>query len=166
MVTTTPTASTTDAATWVAGFAEGWRAPTDADSFCDHFDPMLADDITLIQPQLPRLEGKRAFRERFARPLFSLLSTVRGTVGSWAATEAEDGSTIVFIELTITGRLAGGRRATLETIDRIVLRDGLAVERDARLDPVELLGAVALSPLSWPAFARLQLARFGKGTGA
>ena len=79
-------ATTRTAADWVAAFADGWRAPTDADSFCDHFDPYLADDIRLVQPQLPELVGRTAFREEFARPLFDLLSDVRGTVGAWAAT--------------------------------------------------------------------------------
>ena len=145
------------AAEWVAGFAEGWRAPTDADSFCDHFDPLLAEEIRLIQPQLPVVVGKRAFRDRFARPLFSLLSEVRGTVGDWAATQDGDDE-FVFIELEIRGRVAGGRPVVLRTIDKITLRDGLAVERIASLDPTDLLRGVALSPRSWPAFARTQLA--------
>jgi hypothetical protein len=82
------------AAEWVAGFAEGWRAPTDADSFCDHFEPYLDDEIRLVQPQLPPVVGKRAFREQFAS-----------------------------------------------------------------LDPLELLGPVALSPRAWPAFVRARFAR-------
>jgi hypothetical protein len=143
------------AAEWVEGFAEGWRAPTDPDSFCDHFEPLLADDIRLIQPQLPEVVGKRAFREEFARPLFSLLSEIRGEVGSWAA--SDDGG--VFIELTIHARLAGGRRVTLHTTDRITLRDGVAIERVANLDPLEIIGPVALSPRSWPAFIRARLGR-------
>ena len=147
-------AATRTAAEWVQGFAEGWRAPADAETFCDHFEPLLDDGIRLIQPQLPEVVGRRAFRERFARPLFSLLHEVRGTVESWA--EAEDGR--LFIELTIRARLAGGRRVTLHTVDRITLRGGVAVERVAHLDPLELLGPVALSPRAWPAFARVQAA--------
>lgn len=146
------------AAEWVEGFAEGWRAPTDADSFSDHFAPMLDDEIRLIQPQLPTVVGKRAFREEFARPLFNLLSDIRGEVGAWAATDDGD-RTIVFIELAIHARLAGGRPVTLHTTDRITLRNGLAVERIANLDPLELLGAVALSPRAWPAFIRARLGR-------
>jgi hypothetical protein len=157
----TATASATEtrsAAEWVAGFAEGWRAPTDADSFSDHFDSLLGDEMRLVQPQMPERVGKRAFREEFARPLFSLLHEIRGTVGSWAATDAGD-DTIVFIELEIRAKLAGGRPVTLRTTDRITLRDGVAVERIANLDPLELLGPIALSPLAWPAFLR---ARFGR----
>ena len=155
---TTNGTATRTAAEWVEEFAAGWRAPTDADSFCDHFDRVLADDIRLVQPQLPELRGKRAFREEFARPLFDLLHDVRGTVGSWASRSERDAE-VVFIELEIRGRLAGGRKVTLNTTDKITLRDGVAVERIANLDPLELLGGVLLSPRSWPTFIRARLGR-------
>ena len=152
----TATATTRTAEEWVAGFAAGWAEPTDADSFADHFEPMLSEDVRLIQPQLPVTVGKRAFREQFARPLFELLSDVRGTVESWAAS-----GDVVFIELTIRGRV-GGRPAELRTTDRVLLRDGLAVERVAYTDPLSLLRAVALAPRAWPRFARIQVRRLVK----
>jgi hypothetical protein len=68
----TATAQPRTAEDWVAGFAAGWAEPTDADSFCDHFEPLLADEIRLVQPQLPTVVGKRAFREHFARVLGDL----------------------------------------------------------------------------------------------
>jgi ketosteroid isomerase-like protein len=148
-----PTMDARTAEEWVAGFAAGWAEPTDADSFCDHFDAFLADEIRLVQPQLPTTVGKQAFREQFARPLFEVLDDVRGTVESWAAS-----GDVVFIELTIRGRV-GSRPAELRTVDRVVLRDGLAVERVAYTDPLSLLGAVARSPRAWPRFARIQLSR-------
>jgi hypothetical protein len=150
--------ATRTAAEWVDEFAAGWRAPTDAESFCDHFDRVLADDIRLIQPQLPETVGKQAFREDFARPLFELLAEIRGTVESWASRQ-EDENEVVFIQLTIRARLAGGRQVALHTIDKITLQDGVAVERVASLDPLELLGGVALSPRSWPTFLRARLGR-------
>jgi ketosteroid isomerase-like protein len=149
--------ATRTAAEWVEGFAEGWRAPTDADSFCDHFDRYLADEIRLVQPQLPVTVGKRAFREEFVRPLFELLSEIRGTVESWAAREDGEGE-LLFVELTIRATLPGGRPVTLHTIDKVTLRNGLAVERVANLDPLELLGGVVRSPRAWPRFARIQAA--------
>jgi SnoaL-like domain len=151
-----PATAAGTASEWVEAFADGWRAPTDADSFCHHFEPYLSDSIRLVQPQLPEVVGKAAFRERFARPLFELLSEIRGEVGAWASTPTADGE-VVLIELTIRARV-GGRPVTLHTVDKITLRDGLAVERIAILDPLELLGAVALSPRAWPRFARVQLA--------
>jgi ketosteroid isomerase-like protein len=150
------TTSTRTVEDWVAGFAAGWAEPTDADSFAGHFEPMMAEDIRLIQPQLPVTVGKRAFRERFARPLFELLSEVRGTVESWAVS-----GDVVFVELTIRGRLAN-RPVELRTVDRITLRDGLAVERVANFDPLPLLRAVALTPRAWPRFARVQIGNLVK----
>lgn len=149
-------AATRSAADWVEAFADGWRSPTDADSFSDHFEPYLSDHIRLVQPQMPEVVGKAAFREQFARPLFDLLSDVHGTVGSWASAPEADGE-VVLIELAIRARV-GGRPVTLHTVDKITLRDGVAVERIATLDPLELLGAIALSPRSWPRFARIRLA--------
>jgi ketosteroid isomerase-like protein len=155
MSTATATYTPTE---WVEGFAAGWRAPTDPESFCDHFDLYLADDIRLIQPQLPETTGKRAFREEFARPLFELLDDVRGTVESWASREEGDRE-VVFIQLTIRARVRGGRPVELHTIDKITLLDGLAIERVASLDPLEMLGPIALSPRAWPAFLRARLGR-------
>jgi hypothetical protein len=54
------------------------------------------------------------------------------------------------------------RPVELRTVDRITLRDGLAVERVANFDPLPLLGAVALTPRAWPRFARIQLGRLVK----
>jgi ketosteroid isomerase-like protein len=138
---------------WLAEFAAGWAEPTDADSFSDHFTPLISDEMRLVQPQLPTMVGKRAFREHFARPLFELLSDVHGTVESWAV--AGD---LLFVELTIRGRLAS-RPVELRTVDKITVRDGIAVERVASFDPLPLLGAVAITPRAWPRFARIQLGR-------
>lgn len=136
---------------WVEAFAEGWRAPRSADAFADHFEPWLTDDVRMVQPQLPTLVGKRDFRERFARPLFALVPDIHGTVRSWAAR-----GDVVLIELVLEGTV-GGRTFRLPTVDRMTLRDGLVCERVAHLDPSPLLRAVALSPRSWPRFARMQI---------
>ena len=104
---TTPRHEIRTAAEWVEGFAEGWRAPADADSFIDHFDPLLDDEIRLVQPQLPHGHRQAAFREEFARPLFELLCDIRGDGRLLGATNDDD---VVFIELAIRARLAGGRR--------------------------------------------------------
>jgi ketosteroid isomerase-like protein len=139
------------AGAWVEMFAEGWAAPVDADSFCDHFEPWLHSDIRMIQPQVPTLVGKEAFREGFARPLFDLVPDLHGTVENWAAS-----GEVVYIELRLEGTV-GGRTFTMRTCDRIKLRDGKASERVAYLDATPLVKAVALSPRSWPKFLGIQL---------
>jgi steroid delta-isomerase-like uncharacterized protein len=136
---------------WVEMFAEGWANPIDADTFCDHFDPWLDDDIRLIQPSVRPTVGKRGFREEFARPLFDLVPDLHGTVENWAA--AGD---VLYIEVRLEGTV-GGRPVRLTSCDRITLREGRAIERVASLDPTPLVKAMLRSPRSWPRFARTQL---------
>jgi hypothetical protein len=146
------------AATWVEAFAEGWGTPRSPDGFADHFDRWLDPEIRLIQPQVPDIVGRVAFRERFVRPLFALVPDLHGTVEGWASS----GDTI-YIELRLEGTI-GGRPVTMRTCDRVTLRDGIAVERLAYLDPTPLLAAIARSPRSWPLFLRQQIAaRRGSG---
>jgi ketosteroid isomerase-like protein len=149
--TSDPSAGTSTAEAWVQHFAEGWRAPTDPDSFAAHFESVLDPEVRLIQPQIPDLVGYRAFREGFVRPLFGLIDDLHGEVQNWAA----DGD-VVYIELKLRGTL-GGRPVEFETCDRVTLRDGLAVERRAYTDPVPVLMAAVGRPRAWPAFARYQL---------
>jgi ketosteroid isomerase-like protein len=139
------------AADWVGMFAEGWANPVDADTFCDHFDPWFDDRVRMIQPNLRPTVGRRAFREQFARPLFTIVPDLHGIVEGWAASGDS-----VYIELRLEGTV-GRRRFTMHTCDRIELRDGKAVERVAYLDPAPLLKAVAASPRAWPRFIRAQL---------
>ena len=142
---------TTAAAKWVAMFAEGWANPVDTDAFCDHFDPWLDPEVRMIQPSVRPTVGRKAFREEFARPLFTLVPDLHGTVENWSTT-----GDLVYIELRLEGTV-GKRAFTMHTCDRITLRDGKAVERIAYLDPAPLLKAIALSPRSWPRFARAQV---------
>jgi hypothetical protein len=145
--TTTPE----QAEAWVEMFTQGWANPVDTDTFCDHFDPWLDPEVRMIQPSVAPTVGKLAFREQFARPLFDLVPDLHGTVENWASS-----GDAVYIELRLDGTI-GGRPFTLRTCDRIKLRDGIAVERLAYLDPAPLLKAVARSPRAWPKFLSTQL---------
>lgn len=140
------------AETWVAHFAEGWRSPTDPDSFAAHFERVLDPQVRMIQPQMPDLVGFEQFRSGFVKPLFTLVDGIHGEVQRWAA----DGD-VIYIELTLRGSM-GGKPVEFESCDRITLRDGVAIERKAYVDPVPLLATIARRPRAWPAFARYQLA--------
>ena len=144
---------------WVQAFIEGWRAPTDADSFADHFDDLMTDDVRLIQPQLPAAVGRRAFREQFARPMFELIPDLHATIHRWAA----DGDTVL-IEFTLAGNL-GGRPVSWDCVDRVTLHEGLATERRTYFDPTPLLAAIAARPRAWPRFARLQAQQLRRRIG-
>jgi ketosteroid isomerase-like protein len=141
---------------WVRGFAEGWRAPTDAESFADHFDALMTADVRLIQPQMPSSVGRRAFREQFARPVFALIPDLHATVHNWATRDD-----VVLIEFTLSGTL-GGRPVSWHCVDSVTLRDGIAMERRAYFDPTPLLRAVASRPKAWPGFLRLQAQQLGR----
>ena len=132
------------AAAWVQAFADGWRAPAGADAFADHFEPWLHPEIRLVQPGVPVTVGHRAFRERFARPLFALVPDLHGTVEGWAAS----GDT-VYVELSLAGTV-GKRSVAMRSCDRITLSDGVATERVAYVDPLPLLAAIARAPRVWP----------------
>ena len=141
----------TTAEAFIVAFAEGWRAPGDADRFADHFEPWLHPDVRLIQYSTPTISGHNAFREQFARPLFSLIPDLHGTITRWAAFEDD-----IFIELRLEGSL-GRRRVTLHSCDRITLRDGKVIERVAHCDPAPLMAAVKRTPRVWPKVLRAQL---------
>jgi hypothetical protein len=139
------------ASVWVDAFAEGWRAPAGPEAFADHFERWLDPQIRLVQPQTPPLVGHAAFREQFVRPLFALVPDLRGTVEGWAS----NGDTI-YIELRLEGTV-GRHRVTMHTCDRVELRDGVAIERIAYIDPTPLIAAIARTPSVWPRFIRQQL---------
>ena len=153
--TTTAASSPPDSSAhdWVAGFAEGWRAPSGPDGFAAHFRRLLGPEIRLIQPQLPTVVGHRAFEEQFVKPLFALIPDLRGEVERWAERERT-----LYIELTLRGTLAG-RPITWRVCDRVTLREGVAVERESYFDPAPLIAAVAKTPRAWPLFLQLQARR-------
>jgi hypothetical protein len=134
----------------VRGFEAGWRDPANPRAFAEHFIPMLDPQVRMVQPQMPTLVGYDAFRQRFVEPLFALIPDLHGTVSNWAA----DGD-VLFIDVVLEGTL-GGRPVRFESVDRVTLRDGVAVERVAFMDPAPLMKAIATRPRAWPRFARVQ----------
>ncbi len=148
-----PAGAAGSAEIFVETFTEGWRAPAGGDEFADFFEPHFTDDVRMIQPQLPVLVGKRAFREQFARPTFKLIPDLHADVHDWSASDA---GTVVFINFTLSGTL-GGRPVSWPCVDRIVTRGGLVAERRAYFDPGPLLKAVLTRPRAWPTFTRIRL---------
>jgi hypothetical protein len=146
-----PTARTAEE--WVAGLAEGWRAPSGPREFAEHFRPLLAPEIRLVGPQMPTLVGFEQFRDRFVAWTFAMMPDLRGEVERWVANEDT-----AYVGLTMRATI-GRRPVRLRACDRISLRDGVAVERETYFDPTPILWALARSPRAWPRFARVQLMR-------
>jgi limonene-1,2-epoxide hydrolase len=135
---------------FVEAFAEAWVAPGDADRFADHFEPWFDPDVRFVQYGMATITGRKAFREQFARPLFSLMPDLHGAVTRWAAAGDD-----VYIELRLQGTI-GRRRVRLDSCDRITLRNGKVIERVAHLDPAPLIAAVKRTPRIWPQVLRAQ----------
>ncbi len=143
-------ASVTDAsaADFVERFGEWWARPNPAT-----LGSLLAPEVVLTQPVLPRTVGLEAAQRSFER-LLAALPDLRGTVHRWAG----DGET-VFIEFTLSATL-GGRPLAWENVDRFTLgADGRAVERVNHHDSLALVARMASRPAGWGTLLRLGLLR-------
>ena len=120
-------------------FAAGWRAGGPVDRFVEHFMPISAPDLMLTQPLAPPLRGHSGLR-RMAESLFAAMPDLRGEVLRWGPTD--DG---LIIELTLRGTI-DGVPVEWTVADRIVLRNGLMVERHSYFDPTNLLPAMVRRP--------------------
>jgi SnoaL-like domain len=156
-MTSTEREAPASAEAWVRAFADGWRAPADAQELVDHFRPWLRPDFRFSQPLTGAGVGIQEFAQRFARPLFALVPDLRVTVRDWAAR----GETL-FIEVLVEGTI-GGRRVAMPGCDRITLQDGLAAARVTYTDPAPLLRAIARAPRLWPRAAAVLLSGFARG---
>jgi len=127
-------------------FEAGWAAPT-----AERLVALLHEDIVLLQPQLPPIRGKAAARAEFRR----LFRWLPGTSGVVDRTVSAPG--IAMIEWRLTFPIGRGG-TTIPIVDRLLVRDGLIVERAAYFDQTPILLAVGARPWLLPGFARY---RFG-----
>jgi hypothetical protein len=137
---------------WVEEFIEGWRAPNGAEAKAAFFERILNPRVRLIQPQMPDLVGHEEFRSGFIAPMFALMPDLHGEVERWAVR-----ADTALIELTVRGTL-GGRPASMRVVDRVTIRDGVAVERESYGDPLPLLLTALRRPRAWPRLLRFQAA--------
>lgn len=131
-----------DHADFVARFAAAWARPD-----ADRFAAMLAPDVELRQPVTPVVRGRAAGRHEFGR-LIKWLPDVAGVVDSWAAA----GETVL-----IAWRLRftlGGAPFELRLVDRLIVRDGLVVEREAYFDSLRFMLATLRRPRAWVPYLR------------
>ena len=127
-------------AEFIEFFADAWRTgATQPKRFFEHFSGRLTADAAMIQPFSRVARGPGGLRQLF-EPLFRVMPDLRGEVVRWGATE--DG---VLIELDLRGTF-GGRPVKLTTVDRIILRDGVIMERRAYFDPLPLVRALPSRP--------------------
>jgi ketosteroid isomerase-like protein len=125
-----------------ARFTAAWAAPA-----VDRFVAMLAPDVRLLQPVTPTVVGRDAARREFAR-LLHWLPDLRGVVDAWSA------SGCTLLVAWRLGFTLGRGPFELRIVDRIVVRQGLIVEREAYFDSLRFLLAVLVRPGTWWGYAR------------
>jgi hypothetical protein len=125
-------------------FAGAWARPTP-----EGLVSLLHVDIVLLQPHLPPIRGKAAALNEMRR----LLRAAPEIHGEIERARGNDG--VVFIEwrMKLTREHKG-----IHAVDRFLLQDGLALEREVFFDQFALMAALGKRPRLWPGFLRY---RFG-----
>lgn len=132
-------------------FAEGWRDPDGAGGLLAFFAPHLHPGVQMTGPLSPRIRGMNQVTQYFEL-LFDLIPDLRGEVAD-AEVESDE-----VVRLTVKLRGTVGRREVGLTLrDRLVVRDGRLVLREARGLPVAMTLAILASPGVWRRAARLLL---------
>jgi hypothetical protein len=116
-----------EAAQFVQAFAKVWAHPT-----MEGFARLLHPDVRLAAPMMKTTVGRDAGLEELGRLLW-LRPDVRIEVNRWGAR-----GDVVLIELTLMATV-GGRLLRVPAVDRILLKDGLVLERVTYADPIPVL---------------------------
>jgi ketosteroid isomerase-like protein len=125
-------------ARFVEQFAAAWARPT-----VERLAALLHPEVRLRAPLMNPTDGYAASREEMRR-LLLLWPDVHIEVERWSAS-----GDVVFIEITMHATVAG-RPARIPAIDRILLRDGLVLERVTYVaEPLPLLMTLLLRPSAW-----------------
>lgn len=128
---------------------EAWRIASYA-QLAERVSPLFSPGARLSQPLAPDGRGLGGFKRALAG-LITLAPDLRGRVVGWAADRQ-----LLYVEFELAGTI-GRRRLQLRTCDRIVLRDGIAVERHVFMNPLPLLVAILAQPAVWPRAVRAGL---------
>lgn len=145
----TATGERGDMRAWVVAFAHVWAAPRER---LDGLMNLLAADVVLKAPTRPsKTIGQDAGRRAFERA-FRAMPDLSADVERWSA--ADD---VLFIEMTFHATI-GGHSIAWRSIDRILYRDGIAVERRAFFDPSKVRRAFLRNPSALRQLLRLRFA--------
>ena len=115
-------APSNDPARFVEQFTAAWAHPR-----VDNFVDLLHEDVRLVQPLTPAVNGRAAARAEFTR-LLQWLPDINGTVDHWAAAGPR-----IFIEWRLRASF-GARPTEWPIVDRILLEPRL---RPPQLEQVE-----------------------------
>ncbi|MFB7873769.1 nuclear transport factor 2 family protein [Nocardia sp. NPDC056064] len=122
---------------FVANFIDFWDRPSVA-----RIPEILHPDVVLTQPLSPPMYGIVAAQREFAQ-IWRLLPDLRAEIDRWRGDDD-----IVFIEFRLFAHI-GRHRIEWPNIDRMILRDGKAIQRMNYFDPLPILPIVARHPSMW-----------------
>jgi ketosteroid isomerase-like protein len=122
---------------FVTRFADFWDAPSPA-----LLPELLHPDVVLRQPLAPPAVGLALAQRQFER-FCRCLPGLHAHVEHWSTD-----SDVVFIEFTLQANL-GRDILSWPTVNRLILRDGKAVERVTYFDPLPVLRTLLRHPSVW-----------------
>jgi hypothetical protein len=126
-----------DPGEFVTKFADFWNNPSP-----QRLTELLHPNVVLVQPLAAPMRGIEAAQAEFQR-FCSCLPGLRARVDRWCG----DGD-LVFIEFRLHARI-GGAVIEWPTVNRILLRDGKAIERATYFDPLAILPTLLRHPSVW-----------------
>lgn len=144
-----PAAKRLTAGDFVDLFREGWRDPDGADGILDFFGPHLDPAVQMTGPLSPNIHGMGQVEEYF-RLLFAVIPDLHGEVAEFDLESDE----VVYLTVALRGTI-GSREAKLVLHDRLVVRDGKLVIREAKGIPLSMTLAIICAPSVWRKAARL-----------
>jgi ketosteroid isomerase-like protein len=119
---------------FVATFTDFWRSPSP-----QRLPELLHDDVVLLQPLAPRTTGIAEAQRQFTR-FCHCLPDLHARIDRWSGNDV-----LIFIECTLVAHFG---RDALEwpTVNRLILRDGKAIERATYFDPLAVLPTLLRHP--------------------
>jgi ketosteroid isomerase-like protein len=122
---------------FVAKFADFWHDPSP-----QRLPDLLHPDVVLRQPLAAPMIGIQAAQTEFRR-FWCCLPDLRGQVDRWCG----DGD-LLFIEFRLHASIRGDV-IDWPNVNRLVVRDGKAIERVTYFDPLAVLPTILRHPSVW-----------------
>ncbi|WP_369805160.1 nuclear transport factor 2 family protein [Mycobacterium sp. IS-836] len=122
---------------FVARFADFWSNPSP-----QRLPELLHADVVLLQPLAAPMVGIHAAQADFRR-IWCCLPDLRAHVDRWCG----EGD-LLFIEFRLHARIASSV-VEWSNVNRLLLRDGRAIERVTYFDPLAILPALLRHPSIW-----------------
>ena len=126
----------------IEAFDRVWRNPS-----ADNLAVLLHERTTLFQPHLPPIHGRHHAKQEFIRFL-DWMPSFFGEVRHAAFNES-----VIFIEWQMNFSF-NNVTFPIQAVDRIIIEDGLILERHVVFNTLSIIKKVFTLPAEWPAYYR------------